>query len=506
MSQINSLSKKVLLLICDGMGFSDNKIKNAVRDAHTPSLDFLVENYPNTLLTPGGVAVGLPKGIAGNSEVGHINIGAGRSVRQDLVRINEAIGKKTFESMPMFVELLNGPKRVHLMGLLSDGGVHSHIKHLKEICELLTKQGKEIYLHAFMDGRDTEKTNGVSYLEEVISWNNVQIASIGGRSLGMDRDQRWEKIKSSYDVQTGKKTICSHSVIDYIKAQYEKGIYDEFIEPTLFLAEGSIKNDDSIFFFNFRPDRAKQTSFAFVDKSFSHFDNNIIPKFYLCMSPFIQEEFPKVPILFDREKVANTFSQYISDKGMSQLKIAETEKYAHVTYFFNGGEQEPFKNEHRILINSPSDVATYDLKPQMSAYEVTEKLCNSIDANEHDVYICNLANPDMVGHTGNYEAAIKAMEHVDQCIQKIYESCKNSNTTMLITADHGNCDEMVYPNGNPNTSHSNAQVPFILVNTKLISKNIEPALKEPALKDIAPTMLTILGLSIPSEFEGKSIY
>jgi 2,3-bisphosphoglycerate-independent phosphoglycerate mutase len=506
MSKISGISKRVVLLICDGMGFSENTNKNAVKDANTPTLDRLLKEYPNTLLIPGGEAVGLPKGIAGNSEVGHINIGAGRSVRQDLVRINEAIENKTLESMPKMQELIKGPKRVHLMGLLSDGGVHSHINHLKELAIILSKHGKEIFLHAFMDGRDTEQTKGIGYINEVLSWKNIKIASIGGRSLGMDRDQRWEKIKKSYDVQVGKAHCTQLSPEDYIQEQYSKEIYDEFIQPALFIKEGAVREDDSIFFINFRPDRAKQTSFAFVDPNFTHFDNSTRPTYYLCMSPYIDEEFPKVPILFDREKVSNTLAKVLSDQGKTQLKIAETEKYAHVTYFFNGGEQEPFKGEERILINSPSDVATYDLKPQMSAYEVTEKLCDAINHEKYDVYICNLANPDMVGHTGNYQAAVEAMEHVDKCLQSIYEACTKTNTTLMITADHGNCDQMVYPNGAPHTSHSNASVPFIFINEKLKNVKLETAIKEAALKDIAPTILNILQIDSPSQFEGHSIY
>ncbi len=511
--ETKALSKRALLVICDGMGFSDNTEKNAVRDANTPKLDYLLKSYPHTLIQPGGELVGLPSGVAGNSEVGHMNIGAGRPVRQDLVRINEAIKNETFTDMPRFKELidktLNGSKRLHLMGLLSDGGVHSHIDHLRAIIEYINKLAPEItvYLHAFSDGRDTSKTTGINYVNEIIKHEGFTFASLGGRSIGMDRDRRWEKIKHHYDVMTGHGATTDLTPADYVNEQYSKELFDEFIEPVLFTKEGAIKSEDSIFFFNFRPDRAKQISLAFCDPNFEHFENSIRPNYYLCMSPYIDEELPEVPILFDREKVKGTIIEFLSKEKVKTFKIAETEKYAHVTYFFNGGEEKPFDLEERVLIDSPKEVKTYDEKPEMSAFKVLDALKEALNDKSFGLYVVNFANPDMVGHTGNYEAAVKAMESVDKCLGDLIDIVEASDDlTMCITADHGNCDQMVYPDGSPHTSHSKAKVPFIMVNTKLKDQEIKASAQECALKDISPTLLNIMGYNLPKEFSGKPIF
>lgn len=510
---VKGLSKKVLLVICDGLGFSENMNKNAVRDAKTPTLDRFLKTYPNTVLEPGGVLVGLPKGVAGNSEVGHMNIGAGRPVRQDLVRINEAINNNTFKDLTEFQNLINHTKensnRLHIMGLLSDGGVHSHISHIKHILKILEGTNIEVYFHAFMDGRDTIQTNGIHYIEELKSSLNFHFASMQGRSIGMDRDRRWEKIEHAYKVMTGKGSISSKTPENYIKDQYSEEIFDEFITPTLFDKEFAIKGDDSLFFINFRPDRAKQISQCFCDNDFSFFNNDIRPSKFLCMSPYIDEEFPEVPILFNRENIKGTLAEYLSKSKLKQLKIAETEKYAHVTYFFNGGREEPFDGEERILVNSPKDVATYDLKPEMSAHEVLSNLKDKL-SDDKSVYIANFANPDMVGHTGNYEAATKAVETIDKCLAELELKCQQEDVAMLITADHGNCDQMVHPDGSPHTSHSNAKVPFILVHKELEKelKKVEINLKDSdnALMDISPTIIHLLGLPKPSEFAGSSVF
>jgi 2,3-bisphosphoglycerate-independent phosphoglycerate mutase len=509
---LNQLSKQVLLVICDGMGFSDNTVKNAVKDANTPNLDYLVKHYPNALIQPGGEAVGLPKGVAGNSEVGHMNLGAGRPVRQDLVRINEAIELNTLKDMPKLKELIEktsqGSKRLHLMGLLSDGGVHSHINHLKALLDILKTTDITVYFHAFMDGRDTPKNQGVNYLRDLLNHGGFKLASLQGRAIGMDRDRRWEKIEMAYQMMTGQKDFSTNlSPIDYMQDQYENAIFDEFITPVLFDRDGKIQNNDSVFFINFRPDRARQITLAYCDAKFEHFKNEIRPAYYLCMSPYVDEELPQVPILFDREKVKKPLSEYIASFNLKQFKIAETEKYAHVTYFFNGGEEKPFAHEERLLINSPKEVATYDLKPQMSAPLILENLLQKLNDSSISFFTVNFANPDMVGHTGNYEAAIKAMECVDDCLGQLYKKCHENNITMLITADHGNCDQMVYPDGTPHTSHSDALVPFILMHKSLKDKKIAvPLAGEKALKDVAPTIVHLLGLPKAPDFSGTTIF
>lgn len=508
--EIFGSTKKVLLCICDGMGHSDNRTKNAVFDALTPNLDEFMKDYPFTTVIPGGEAVGLPKGVAGNSEVGHMNLGAGRPVRQDLVRINEAIDKNTLKDMNKFKELIEvtkaGSKRLHLMTLLSDGGVHSHIDHLKAVLSLL-KQHKEIkiFLHAFMDGRDTQKTNGTKYIQEIIDYGGFEFASMQGRSIGMDRDRRWEKIEHAYKMMTANGEISELTPSEYVKEEYNKDIYDEFITPALFGEDKKIESADTLFFLNFRPDRAKQISMAFCDPSFSHFENKVKPSFYLCMSPYIDEELPEVPILFNRENIKGTVCEYLSNLGKKQLKIAETEKYAHVTYFFNGGAEKPFPKEDRVLIESPREVATYDEKPEMSAYKVLDALCEKLNDQDLCFSVVNFANPDMVGHTGNYEATVQAMEVIDDCLGKLYKKCCEEDIILLVTADHGNCDEMLYPDGSPNTSHSKANVPFMMLSPNFKNKSFE-ILNDAALKDIAPTVLHLLGINKNDHITGESIF
>ena len=492
------------------MGYSDNRNKNAVFDARTPNLDSFINDYPFTTVVPGGEEVGLPAGVAGNSEVGHMNIGAGRPVRQDLVRINEAIEKNLLGDMDEFKKLIekteDGSGRLHLMTLLSDGGVHSHIDHLKAIITILREHPKvDLYLHAFMDGRDTSKTNGIKYIQEIIDFGGFKFASMQGRSIGMDRDRRWDKVERAYKMMTGQGATTELTPADYIKNEYENEIFDEFITPVLFKGEFKIKSDDTLFFLNFRPDRAKQISLAFNDPKFSYFENTIRPSYYLCMSPYIDEELPEVPILFNRENIQGTICEQLSKMGHKQFKIAETEKYAHVTYFFNGGAEKAFDGEDRKLIDSPKDVATYDEKPQMSAYEVLDALCEKLDDDELTFSVVNFANPDMVGHTGNYEAAVKAMEVIDECVGKLYAKCEEKGITMLVTADHGNCDQMVYEDGSPNTSHSKADVPFIMLGPDHKGAKYK-TLDKAALKDIAPTVLHLLGIEKNELMSGESIF
>ncbi|MBD66367.1 MAG: phosphoglycerate mutase (2,3-diphosphoglycerate-independent) [Halobacteriovoraceae bacterium] len=503
-------TQRVLLCICDGMGFSDNEDFNAIKAANTPTLDRLYSQYPFTTIIPGGEAVGLPKGVAGNSEVGHMNLGAGRAVRQDLVRINEAVENNTLKDMDELKKLIthaqNGSKRIHLMCLLSDGGVHAHIEHLKAVLDILKNENVEVFLHAFMDGRDTPKTNGVKYIQEINQQGGFVFASMQGRSIGMDRDRRWEKIELAYKTMTGAGDQTELTPESYIQKEYEREIFDEFITPVLFDTKGAIKSEDAVFFLNFRPDRAKQISLAFCDAKFSHFKNEVRP-YFLCMSPYIDEELPQVPILFNREKIKGTLSEYLAKLGHKQLKIAETEKYAHVTYFFNGGEETPFKGEDRILIDSPKEVATYDLKPEMSAPEVLEKLIDKLNDDSYTLYVVNFANPDMVGHTGNFEAAIKAMETIDHCLSELEKTCLKNNIAMLVTADHGNCDQMRYEDGSTQTSHSNSDVPFVLVKEGLDKTEVEKTTHSNyALKDVAPTILHLLGIEKNEYIQGESIY
>jgi 2,3-bisphosphoglycerate-independent phosphoglycerate mutase len=513
MYSIQGLSPRVLLVIMDGFGENPKDLKNAIKAAQKPYLNDIFAHYPLTTIQPGGEAVGLPKGVAGNSEVGHINLGAGRPVRQDLVRINEAIEKNTLKDMPKLKELiehaLKGTKRIHLMGLLSDGGVHSHINHLKEILKILSPYSElKIFLHAFMDGRDTAKDRGVQYVKEILQTPGFIFASMQGRSIGMDRDRRWEKIQQAYQMMTGHGEKTNLKPEAYVLNEYKSGFFDEFITPALFNQDGAIKQDDSIFFFNFRPDRARQISLAFNDKNFSEFPVSVKPGFYLCMSPYIQDECPEVPILFDKEKVKGTLSDYLSRLGKKQFKIAETEKYAHVTYFFNGGEEVPFTGEDRCLVPSPREVKTYDQKPEMSAFEVADKLVEALGNKAYTFYLVNFANADMVGHTGNFSAAVKAIESLDSCIHKLKEKCELENITMILTADHGNADQMEYEDHQIHTSHSDAEVPFCIVHPKLRDVNImihkEGQVK--ALKDVAPTVLKILNLPKPQEFTGETIF
>ena len=513
MHSIQGLSPRALLVILDGYGMNPHDDKNAIKAAKKPNLDYLFQHYPMTTIQPGGEAVGLPKGVAGNSEVGHLNLGAGRPVRQDLVRINEAIEKDTFKDLPRFKELVEfaqkGTKRIHLMGLLSDGGVHAHINHLKEILRLLSPNGDiQIFLHAFMDGRDTAKDKGVQYVKDILQHPGFYFASMQGRSIGMDRDRRWEKIKHAYDMMIGRGEKTNLKPEEYILAEYKKGLFDEFITPVLFNEQGAIKEGDAIFFFNYRPDRAREITLAMCEKGFKEFETPVRPGYFLCMSPYVPDECPELPILFDKEKIKGTLAQYISSLHKKQFKIAETEKYAHVTYFFNGGEEKPFEGEERCLVQSPRDVATYDLKPEMSAFEVTKNLLNALDDKSFTLYIVNYANADMVGHTGNFASAVKAVEALDKCMGDLAKKCEENNITMVITADHGNADQMVYHEGGVHTSHTDSEVPFCVINSKLKDQSImlNSENKVMALKDVAPTLLKILNIPKPKDFTGHPIF
>lgn len=513
MNSIQGLSQRLLLVIMDGYGMNQHDYKNAVKAATKPNIDRIFTEYPFTTIQPGGEAVGLPKGVSGNSEVGHLNLGAGKPVRQDLVRINEAIEKKTLRDMPKLQELIqkakSGTKRIHLMGLLSDGGVHAHIEHLKEILKILNEHSDiRIYLHAFMDGRDTSKDRGVQYVKDILEHPGFIFASMQGRSIGMDRDRRWEKIEHAYKTMIGAGARTTLKPAEYVLEEYKKGIFDEFITPTLFADEGAIREGDAVFFTNYRPDRAKQITMAMNMRSFKEFPVSVRPGYFLCMTPYIPEECPELPILFDKESIKGTLSEYLSTMGRKQFKIAETEKYAHVTYFFNGGAEVPFEGEERCLVPSPREVATYDEKPEMSAAEVTSKLIDKLSDTSVTFYLVNFANADMVGHTGNFEAAVRAIEFLDGCIGKLEKKCAEENITMLITADHGNADQMIYEEGGQHTSHSDSEVPFCVVHPKLRKVDImlNHENKIMALKDVAPTVLKILNIPKPKNFTGMPIF
>ncbi len=506
---IYNLNKRALLVILDGFGINSANLKNAVLAAKKPNLDYLFNSFPTTTIEAGGEAVGLPKGVSGNSEVGHMNLGAGRPVRQDLVRINEAIESKTLATMPALLDLIkfakNNSNRIHLIGLLSDGGVHSSIDHLEELAQILSKQGIHLFLHAFTDGRDTEPACAKKYIERIAQSSFLTFASIQGRSIGMDRDRRWEKVQDAYDTFLGNKQSSDLSALEYLESEYKAGRTDEFLKPVLLAEEGAIKKDDAIFFFNFRPDRAIQLSLAFNDKNFNEFERPFLAAHFLCMVPYIPDEVA-LPILFDKEQLKGVMADHLESLSLKQFHIAETEKYAHVTYFFNGGNKKEHKGETFVLVPSPKEVETYNQKPQMSAPEVTEKLVEALKDTTTSFFLVNFANCDMVGHTGNFEAAVKAVEYVDECVGKLMQACKEHNVTMLLTADHGNSDQMSYPDGTPHTSHTGAPVPFSIYSPKLEGIKIELNESGHALKDVSPTVLHVMGIDLPDSFSGRPIF
>ena len=510
MKSLHALNKRVLLVILDGFGINPKDNKNAILHAKKPNIDFLFQHYPMTTIEAGGLVVGLPKGVAGNSEVGHMNLGAGKSVRQDLVRINEAIENKTLAQMNELKKLITYAKahsnRIHLMGLLSDGGVHSHLAHLKELVKILSAENIELILHAFMDGRDTARDVGHKYVEEIAQIPALKFGSMQGRSIGMDRDRRWNKIKACYECFIGVGKTTELSALDYIKAEYAASRFDEFIDPVLFDKNLAMKADDAVMFFNFRPDRAIQITLTLADPNFSEFPVPVRPGYFLCMTPYVTD-FVALPVLFDKEKLKGTLAEYLSEKKLKQFKIAETEKYAHVTYFFNGGEKTPFPGEEQVLIPSNREIATYDQKPEMSAYLVLERLEKALSDHTISFYAVNFANSDMVGHTGNFAAAVKAIEVLDDCVGQLMKSCQAEGVTMLVTADHGNSDQMAYDNGDVHTSHTEAPVPFCVFDPRLKDVKLNMTTTENVgLKDVAPTVLNIMGIEEAPNFEGASIF
>lgn len=504
--------KPVLLMILDGFGISDILDGNAVKSAKMPNYNKYYEKYPSTLLEASGLEVGLPEGQMGNSEVGHLNIGAGRIIYQELTKINKSIKDGDFFDNIDLIESMKKTIRdgsdLHLMGLLSDGGVHSHINHLKALLKMAKNIGvKNVYIHCFLDGRDVPPSSGIDFIRDIQEYINNEnfgkIATVSGRYYAMDRDNRWERIELAYNAIVLSEGEKANSAIEAVEKSYLDNKTDEFVLPTVILDENNnsykIKDKDSVIFFNFRPDRAREITNAITQKNFDGFARKMINVDYVCMTQY-DDNFNDVKIAFKPTNYDNTFGEYISSKGLNQLRIAETEKYAHVTFFFNGGVEEANLNEDRKLIPSPK-VATYDLKPEMSAYEVTEKLLDSIESDKYDVIIANYANPDMVGHTGVIKATEEALEHVDTCIGKVIDKVLEKNGTVFLTSDHGNSEVMIdISTGGPMTAHTTSKVPFIY-----ISNDSSDLKDQGRLSDIAPTLLDELEIDKPKEMTGESL-
>lgn len=506
--------KPVMLMILDGFGIAPKQDGNAVALASKPNFDRYFAKYPHTELQASGFEVGLPEGQMGNSEVGHLNIGAGRVIYQELTRITKEIKEGVFFENKALNKAMNDAlennSALHLMGLLSSGGVHSHIDHLKGLLELAKKKGlQKVYVHAFMDGRDVAPSSGKEFIEEIektmVEIGVGEIASVSGRYYAMDRDNRWERVQLAYNAIVLGEGEKASSAVECMENSYHDNKTDEFVLPCVIEKNGhpvaTINNGDSVVFFNFRPDRAREITRAIIDKEFKGFERENLNLTFVCMTQY-DKTIEGVEVAYKPESYDNTLGEYVAKKGLNQLRIAETEKYAHVTFFFNGGVEKPNINEDRALIASPK-VATYDLKPEMSAYEVTDELIKRLDEDKYDMIILNYANPDMVGHTGVINAAIKAIETVDECLGRVVEKVLEKDGTVFMTADHGNAEIMIdYSNGNPMTAHTTDPVPFLW-----ISKNSEgkALAEEGKLADIAPTMLTVMGLDIPVEMTGKSL-
>lgn len=501
--------KPIALLIMDGYGLSERVEGNAIKAAKTPRLDSFFTDYPNTVLYASGLAVGLPDGQMGNSEVGHTNIGAGRVVYQMLVKISKDIDDGVFFSNKALLGAMENCKKhdsaLHLFGLLSDGGVHSHIKHLIGLVDMARKNDvKKVYIHAFLDGRDVSPTSGVDFMKTLVGELDRiglgKVATVCGRYYAMDRDFAWDRVEKAYNAMVCGEGVSASDPVAAIKASYADGVTDEFMLPTVIAPEGMIGENDSIISFNFRPDRARQITRTFADPAFDGFERKkgYFKNHFVCMTQY-DALMPNVSVAYPPEELKMTFGEYISRKGLTQLRIAETQKYAHVTFFFNGGEEKQFDGEERVLIQSP-DVPTFDLKPEMSAYEVADAVIKEIDKDTLDVIILNFANCDMVGHTGIFDAAVKAVEAVDTCVGKVVDKILEKNGKVLITADHGNAECLIDPEtGGVFTAHTTNPVPLIVIG----EGNVK--LKHGKLGDLAPTMLDMMGLDKPEEMTGESL-
>ena len=502
------MAKKALLMILDGWGIGNKGKADVIFNTPTPYWDSLIANYPNSQLAASGENVGLPDGQMGNSEVGHLNIGAGRVVYQDLVKINKACQDNSILQNPEVVKAFsyakeNG-KSVHLMGLASNGGVHSSFDHLFKLCDIAKHYEIEnTFIHCFMDGRDTDPKSGKGFIEQLDAHTKAsagKIATIVGRYYAMDRDKRWERVKVAYDLLVNGVGEAATDMVAAMEKSYAEGVTDEFVKPVVNAnVDGKIKEGDVVIFFNYRNDRAKELTVVLTQQDMPEAGMNTIPGLqYYCMTPY-DASFKGVHILFDKENVQNTLGEYLSSLGKKQLHIAETEKYAHVTFFFNGGRETPYEGEDRVLINSPK-VATYDLKPEMSAYEVKDALVAEINKNIYDFIVVNYANGDMVGHTGVYEAIEKAVVAVDKCVEETVEAAKANGYEVIIIADHGNADNAVNEDDSPNTAHSLNPVPCVYV-----TENKDAKVSDGILADVAPSILSIMGLEQPKEMTGKNL-
>ena len=506
------MKKPVALVILDGWGINNAELGNAIEHAKTPNFDRYMATYPNTVVAASGLDVGLPEGQMGNSEVGHLNIGAGRVVYQELTRITKSIKDGDFFENESLVKAMNNAKvegrKLHVMGLLSDGGVHSHINHLKGLVDMAKKNGlDDIYVHAFLDGRDTPPKSAIGYIEELEAHMAKvgigHIATVSGRYYAMDRDKRWERVELAYNALAKSEGLTANSAVEAVENSYEKGENDEFVLPTVVLNDGQptaqVSENDSVIFFNFRPDRARELTRALVDVEFDVFARERFDLDYVCLTQY-DATIEGVDVAFKPQTITNTLGEYVSAQGLQQLRIAETEKYAHVTFFFNGGVEEPSTGEDRELIPSPK-VATYDLQPEMSAHEVTDRLLSKLDEDKYDFVVLNFANPDMVGHTGVFDAAVEAVEVIDNCFAKVCDKIVDLGGNVIITADHGNAEMMLDPETQkPMTAHTTNVVPCILAGAGDVKLRADGK-----LSDFAPTILQLLDLKQPSEMTGTTL-
>jgi 2,3-bisphosphoglycerate-independent phosphoglycerate mutase len=504
------MNKKVILMILDGWGKSPDPKVSAIDNANVPFINSLYTSFPNAQLRTDGLNVGLPEGQMGNSEVGHMNLGAGRIVYQDLAKINVAVANKSLLKEQVLLDAFqyakDNNKKVHFLGLVSDGGVHSHTSHLKGLIDASQNFGLEkVFVHGFTDGRDVDPKSGKGYIEDLENYiqnTSVKIASVIGRYYAMDRDKRWERVKLAYDLLVHGKGSLALNASSAVELSYQNDITDEFIEPICIVNENqqplaTIQNDDVVIFFNFRTDRGRELTEALSQRDFHEQNMHKLPLYYVTMTNY-DDTYQNVNVIYDKDNITNTLGEVLETAQKTQIRIAETEKYPHVTFFFSGGRETPFIGETRILRNSPK-VATYDLKPEMSAFELKDALVPEIQKGEVDFVCLNFANGDMVGHTGDMQAAIKACEAVDICVKEIIETALENDYTTIVIADHGNCETMINPDGSPNTAHTTNPVPIILVDKEL--KNVQNGV----LADIAPTVLELMGIEKPSVMTGKSL-
>ena len=504
------MPKKVILMILDGWGHSPDPKVSAIDNAKTPFIDSLYQNFPNAELRTDGLNVGLPEGQMGNSEVGHINLGAGRIVYQELTRINLAVQNNTFVKEPVLLDAFKyaktNQKNVHLLGLLSDGGVHSHTSHLKGLITAAESFNLEnVYIHAFTDGRDVDPKSGINYVQNILDFTqntNTKLATITGRYFAMDRDKRWERVKIAYDALVNSIGNNTQNPIEAIKNSYNNEVTDEFIQPIIItnhagIPFAKIKEDDVVIFFNFRTDRGRELTETLSQKDFHEYNMHKMNLYYVTMTNY-DETYKNVKVIYNKDNVTETLGEVLEKNNKKQIRIAETEKYPHVTFFFSGGRETPFHGETRILCPSPK-VPTYDLQPEMSAFELTTALLPEIEQENPDFVCLNFANGDMVGHTGNMPAAIKACEAVDTCVEKLIKAALNHQYTTIVIADHGNCETMINPDGSPNTAHTTNPVPILLIDKEL------KKIKNGVLADVAPTILSLMGIEKPEVMTGNSL-